>query len=201
VNSFVVPAMILFNIIIFSYTLYTKGVPDFHLASDNKTWMISPFLYASFNLSLALAVLVPLGSEGKNPKILWTGGMIGGLGLGLLLFLSNFSLTAYFNEIKEAEIPMSQIIANWHPVIHAFFNLILFGEIFTTIVGNIFGLTKQVHSLYPQISSRRWIILLIGIAYLISQFGFSRLIQSFYPIFGYISIGTFILILYKTKQK
>ncbi len=201
VNSFVVPAMILFNLIIFSYTWYTKGWPTFNVAPAHDFWVISPFLYASFNLSLALAVLVPLASESKNPTVLWAGGMIGGLGLGLLLFLSNYSLTAYFYEIINAEIPMAKIVSHWHPLLHGFFNLIIFGEIFTTLVGNIFGLTKQVHSLYPEISSKRWMIILIFIAYVISQFGFSKLIHLFYPVFGYISIGTFALLLLRKKNK
>lgn len=200
VNSFVVPAMILFNLIIFGYTLYTKGFPNFNLTPANEFWMISPFLYASFNLSLALAVLVPLASESKNSLVLWAGGMLGGLGLGLLLFLSNYSLTAYFYDIINAEIPMAKIVSHWHPLLHVFFNLIIFGEIFTTLVGNIFGLTKQVHSLYPNLPSNRWMIILIFISYVISQFGFSRLIHFFYPIFGYISIGTFILLLVRKNK-
>lgn len=195
VNSFVVPTMILFNLLICVYTFYAKGFPTFPPPTGNHSWLASPFLYSSFNLSLALAVLVPLASESNQSRILWRGGLLGGLGLGLLLFLSNYALTAYFGEVAAAEIPMAQIVAHWNPFLSLFFNLVIFGEIFTTLVGNIFGLSKQMLSLYPHFSKKIPILSLILLSYVISQFGFARLIHFFYPIFGYISVGTFLLIL------
>lgn len=195
VNTFVVPAMILLNLVIFGISFYTKGLPSFSLPAPSDSWLASPFLYSSFNLSLALAVLVPLASESNKPSILKAGGFLGGLGLGLLLFLSNYSLTANFNEIAGAEIPMAKIVSQWNPFLHHFFNMVIFGEIFTTLVGNIFGLSKQVQSLYPRIPFNKLILLLILVSYVISQFGFARLVHFFYPIFGYISIGFFALLL------
>ncbi len=202
VNSVVVPLMIAFNLLIAIKTFTIHGIASAPSLPAAGGWLYSPFLYVSFNVILGLAVLVPLGNEIRDKYSIIGGGIIGGLGLGLLLFLSNYALSAHFEQIRGAEIPMAQIVSMFSPVVHWLFSLIILGEIFTTLVGNVFGLTRQLELFLPPSFQKQFIILsLLLVCYVISQFGFSTLVHHLYPLFGYISAGTLILIFSKKKRQ
>lgn len=202
INTIVVPVMLLFSMLIGIATLGSGRAATALPAPtpDSDLWMLSPFLYAAFNLTLALAVLVPLGSEFQNRQTIIAGGIMGGVGLGILLWLSNFVLTAHLPQIEGAEIPMAVIVVNFGPLVQWLFSLVIFGEIFTTLAGNVFGITRQLRRLFPpSVTERTLIIGLLAICCFISQFGFAVLVHHLYPLFGIIGCITLLLIFMKKK--
>ncbi len=197
VNTFVVPIMIGFSLLIGLKTFIAQDAASLPALPSASGWMLAPLLYVSFNMTLALAVLTPLGSEADDKRAIIGGGIIGGMGLGILLFLANYALTVHWGSINNVEIPMAAIVSHFHPVIYWLFNLVILGEILTTLTGNIFGLTRQLEQLFPEVNGRGVIVLLLVICYAISQFGFSTLIHHLYPLFGFLSALTFIMIFIK----
>lgn len=203
VNTIVVPLMLLFSVLIgigtFGSGRAAAAVPT--PSMENGLWMVSPFLYASFNLTLALAVLVPLGSEFHDRRMIIAGGVVGGIGLGVLLWLSDFALAAHLPQIEGAEIPMAVIVSNFGPLAQWLFSLVIFCEIFTTLAGNVFGITRQLRRLFPpSVTEQTLIIGLLAICCFISQFGFSTLVHHLYPLFGVIGCLTLLLIFMKKKS-
>lgn len=196
-NSVVVPVMLLVTMIVVMYTLHTPGSDNWlRLTSDappGKAWT-APILYASYNLSMGQAVLVPLGSEMKDRSILKWGGLVGGAGLGLLLFAGHFALSAHMPGVAQFEIPMGHIVGDLGSGIRLLFLLAIFGEIFTTFIADVYGLSLQI------CQRTRWkthgvVVSVLFLSYLVSQFGFSKLLSTLYPLFGLISLVWFAMMI------
>lgn len=190
VNSVVVPVMIFFSITIFatSQSMPTSAnwldrTSDFSLF---RIWM-SPFLYSAYNLATAQAVLVPLGSSVQDRSVIRIGGIVGGIGIGLMLLAAHISLSAHMPGIMQFEIPTGFIIAGLGRFFQLLFILVIFGEIFTTFVGDVYGLTLQIKE-RTGIGEKTVIFGILAISYLLSQFGFRSLLSSLYPLFGLISL-------------
>jgi uncharacterized membrane protein YkvI len=187
INSLVVPLMITFTVIL---GLNHIGVDasKAHLPFQwNWRWITSPFLYAAFNLAMAQAVLVPLGREFRDPTIIRWGGIIGGSGLGVMLLISHLSLQTHFDFIQEASVPMAKLVTLYGQNAAFLFSLIIFGEIFTTITGNVFGLARHIQNAYHISHGLAAVTILLG-AFLISQWDFRTLVAVLYPVFGGISL-------------
>ncbi|MCM3652377.1 hypothetical protein [Metabacillus litoralis] len=196
VNIIVVPMLILFCTIL--------GVQSFSLEPLSKLpeettgsfrWVISAFSYAAFNLTMASAVLVPLASEINDEKVLRRGGMIGGILLTIILISSHFALSTLSN-IMQYDIPMAQVMKTTILSLYFIYIAVIYGEIFTSVIGNLYGLEKQITS-FMKIPRMVIICAILCIAAFISKIGYSSLISSLYPIFGYICLGMLALLIIK----
>ncbi|WP_018665320.1 GerAB/ArcD/ProY family transporter [Heyndrickxia acidiproducens] len=200
VNTFVVPMMIVFNLLLMSQSVRTEGFsrlfwarPDFH---ESVQAVIQALSYAAFNLALAQAVLVPVASEAGDKKTVRLGGILGGLFLTILLFSSHFSLVT-LPDISSLEIPMAHIVKTSFPSIYFIYVMIIFCEIFTSILGDVYGLEKQLQTYLPVKSSWIFLFILIVIA-LISRMHYGALLSVLYPVFGYFSLLFIVMLVIKT---
>ena len=114
---------------------------------DGWKAVVSPFSYTAFNLSLAQAVLVPVAAEIKDEGTIRRGGMIGGAALTIILIASHLTLIMLPN-FEAYEIPMAIIMKNLASGLYWIFVLVIYGEIFTSIIGNVYGLEKQIKQVY-----------------------------------------------------
>ncbi|AOH54082.1 hypothetical protein ABE28_006935 [Peribacillus muralis] len=200
VNSFVVPIMICFSIILFCSTLgngeffhnLTK-VPDEVITL--KT-ILSPFAYTAFNLALAQAVLVPVAYEVRDEKVIKRGAILGGIFLTVILLTGHFSLMT-LPGVNSFEIPSAVIMRTAASQLYWMFILVIYGEIFTSVIGNIYGLQRQI-SRYIKWPSILIIALIFFIALGIGELGYGRLLGYIYPVFGYISL-LFLMLVWKSK--
>ncbi|MEH6940277.1 YkvI family membrane protein, partial [Bacillus sp. JJ722] len=201
VNMLVVPAMILFSVLLFVQVI---GTPDylqafFYIPSEVNYWgsIISPFLYSSFNLALAQAVIVPVANEIKEPSIIKSGGVLGGICLTLILLTSHLSLITLPN-ILEYDIPSAELMKSVATPFYWVFIFVIYGEIFTSLVGNVFGLEKQLQK-YFNIKSMLIFLAIIIAAYSVSLIQYRTLLSVLYPLFGYVSL-LFLLLLFRSKE-
>ncbi|CAM2956661.1 hypothetical protein PASE110613_09475 [Paenibacillus sediminis] len=189
-NSIVVPMMLALSVLIISNTIHMPNADRFiHLTTDSSltaTWA-APFMYTAFNLSMAQAVLVPIGSHTESRRVIRLGGIIGGIGIGFMLMAAHFAMSPLMPGIMQFEIPMGNIASMLGIVIQIVYVILIYLEIFTTFVADIYGVTLQ---LQPRISlSPKLIrIALLFICFFLSQFGFSSLLSILYPLFGLISM-------------
>jgi uncharacterized membrane protein YkvI len=193
VNSFVVPIMAIFSLVLMIDTIAGPGLrgwPASPGGSSASPWAaaLSPFLYAAFNLSMAQAVLVPLGSSVGDPRVLRRGAWIGGIGIGLLLLAGHFTLSARMPGISRLDIPMGGIASEFGTWIHWTYVLLIFSEIFTTLVSDIYGLTVQLQE-RTRFSRAALTAGLLAVCFVIGQFGFGPLLSALYPFFGMLSLG------------
>ncbi|WP_010273250.1 YkvI family membrane protein [Paenibacillus senegalensis] len=205
VNSLVMPAMLIFLLIVAGSLIsagdFTPGPAAMYTTAGNG-WLLSAFSYAALNMALVQAVLVPLGSEINDEKVLRWGGLWGGIGVGIMLMIVHFALLAKMPLISQYAIPMGEVIRNFGPWIHILFLIVIYGEIFTTLVGNVFGLIRQLSNTNTfrrlQPIPGNWLVLFILLLCLIiSQFGFSSLMVHLYTYFGYLGLILLVLLVFR----
>lgn len=186
VNSFVVPIMVGFSFMLMFLSFKLPNFLDQLLyipyAEDGWKSVVAPFSYTALNLGLAQAVLVPVAAEIKDEQTVKWGGIIGGILLTLILLSSHFTLVM-LPDIESYEIPMAVIMKNLASGFYWIFILVIYGEIFTSVIGNVFGLERQVKT-YFSFPSILIVSVIFVISYLISLIEYGALLSFLYPIFG-----------------
>jgi uncharacterized membrane protein YkvI len=191
VNSIVVPAMLLFTLIILWDTAHGPGADRWLTmrtdAPQLAAWA-SPLLYAAFNLSMAQAVLVPLGSRIKDRKTIIAGAWLGGVGIGAMLLVGHIALSARMPGIAQFDIPMGGIARELGSLLQWAYTFLIFAEIFTTLLCDIYGLTLQLSARlgWPEQAITAG---LLAVCWAGSQIGFGPLLSTLYPLFGALSLG------------
>src|SRR4051812_7926700 len=193
VNTFVVPLMISFSVIlmIFSVQLpnFMKQLLFIPHAEDGWKSVIAPFSYVALNLGLAQAVLVPIATEVKDDWTIKWGGILGGAALTLILCASHFTLIMLPN-LDMYNIPMAIVMKNLAPFLYWIYVLVIYGEIFTSVIGNVFGLDRQLKQYLP-IPTIISVTAIFLVSYLISLVNYGTLLSYLYPLFGYICMVFF----------
>jgi uncharacterized membrane protein YkvI len=203
VNSIVVPLMLCFIGMIVWNTWNHPGSDNWlSLASDYSTLQIwlSPMLYAAFNLSMAQGVLVPLGGQTVDRSVLYWGGVLGGLIIGIMLMAGHYAISAKMPGITQYDIPMGQLISNLGWVWQLIFITVIYGEIFTTFIADLFGLSTQIEQ-HIQLSRNHILLILLLFTYIVSQFGFKSLLSTLYPLFGLFSLIWLVILIWHRKDK
>jgi len=188
INSLVVPVMLLFTLIL-AVRLTGEDWGNAPLAAGSHgKWLWSALLYAGFNLAMAQAVLVPVGHESGQESVIRRGGILGGIGLGVMLLTSHFSLWIDWDRVKDLDIPIARLISTYGNWMAILFAIVVYGEIFTTVAGNVFGLARQLQSIWKLAPLAGATLILFG-SFLLSQWGFRSLVSSLYPAFGVIGLA------------
>lgn len=112
------------------------------------------------------------------------GGILGGAALTLILGASHFTLIM-LPDVEMYNIPMAVIMKNLAPFLYWIFVLVIYGEIFTSVIGNIFGLDRQLKQYLP-IPTIISVAVLFLVSYVISLVNYGTLLSYLYPLFGYI---------------
>lgn len=196
VNTFVVPIMISFSLMLMAISIRMPHFFDQLVviphADDGWKAVVAPFSYTAFNLALAQAVLVPIATEIKNDWTIKWGGMLGGAALTIILLSSHFTLIM-LPDLQKYEIPMAVIMKKVASGFYWVFVLVIYSEIFTSVIGNVFGLDRQIKQIIP-ISTLVSISLIFIVTYTISLVDYGELLSYLYPLFGYVSLVFFILL-------
>ncbi|WP_318504989.1 GerAB/ArcD/ProY family transporter [Bacillus sp. T3] len=202
VNIFVVPLMISFSIFLMfksvqlpQFTEQLMYIP--HIADGWKA-VVTPFSYAAFNLFLAQAVLVPVATEIQDDDTVKWGGMLGGIALTLILLCGHFVLIM-LPQVETYEVPMAIIVKNIASGLYWIYVFIIYGEIFTSVIGNVFGLERQLRN-YLSLPSIAIICCIFISTYFISLVEYGELLSYLYPLFGYFSL-VFIILLWMKPLK
>jgi uncharacterized membrane protein YkvI len=201
-NSIIVPIMLTCVISIFVYSFlqgeYKPNMQYFESIPWWK-WIVSGISYAALNLGLAVSVLVPLGGEVKNTKVLRMGGMLGAIGLGVMLLGAQYAMSTRIPMILEFEVPMGFLSSTFSPLMQGLFVAALWGEIFSTLIANVFGLTSQLTSPHKPLQGPLVTILILTLAFFVAQVGFSNIVHYLYPLFGNLSFVLLLMLLWPRK--
>ena len=207
INSFIVPGLIgtitLITFLYFAFcrdTILFSNISGFHVKKSGLA--ISTILYAGYNTLSASGVLVPLSTQMKKTKTMIIGVIVGAIGLTILCLMINLLLTVNQPYIYNYEIPLLFVANRFGNIIQALLLVIIWLEMFSTEVSDIYSISKTLEQSF-NIKFKKAIFIVLGIALLISQFGFGNLITKLYPMFGLLSlifISQCIIFFFKHKK-
>jgi len=197
INKVVVPFIILSTLII-SYLGIRNGnsvllLNEFDGININP--MFSGVLYACFNIVTAIAILPVLGSNAKGGKSIKRATLIGGIAIGLMVFLSYVAMLANYDIIRNIEIPI-EIIARKTGLISGYiYSTSFLIAIFTTAVSSLYGV-------YTRFGENKFYLLLaVILTYICSLAGFSTVVAYLYPFMGYMGIVMLGFIIWSNRRR
>lgn len=156
--------------------------------TNNYKWLTSAIMYVSYNIISAIVVLSSLGSVMKSQATAIKGGLMGGLALGVLSMFIIMPLLLLFNDVNSLEIPMlgvSKYVVKRGDLVYSF---LIWISMFTTVVSNSFGFITRICDII-NINFKLITILFCLVTIPVAKMGFARLVNVFYPLFGYLSTG------------
>lgn len=195
-NSALIPYLLLITISM-SLILIIRPVDSVVMSSKFSTmlqgsWLGSAVLYSSYNLILAVAVLIPFAQEKDSIK----GAVLGGVGFLILSVIVILALLKQASNVVGTDLPLLYLATIISPVMRYLYVIALWMAMISTAVGNGFGLTKQLEKamgLSPGVAAGLVIMSVAPIA----TFNFASLVNSLYPLLGYFGLIIVIGLLYQ----
>ena len=201
VSSLLVPILIAFITIICFLNIKDINImklDNYLVESNNFKFIIDSILYCSYNSILLIPVLITLKDYINSKNQVANISIITSI-IVILLSISIFLILIKVDvDISKLEMPAVYVVSKMAKAFKNIYGFIILGSIFTTAVslGNSFlqNVSKNKKS-YTQIAT---IICITSV--IISEIGFSNLINYLYPIFGYLGlIQIFRLIFIKVR--
>ncbi len=195
VSKYLVPILIIFVFIIGSINLISINIDNVKIPEIKRDWILSSILYCSYNLILLVPILITLKNHLEKEKNIKFIAIISGI-IMIILSLFIYMLLAKPNiELAEIEMPVVYVISNFFEKYKKIYAFIILSSIFTTAISVGNGLLQNINK---KEKSYTQLVLYMCITSLpISIFGFSKLVNCIYPLFGYIGIIQIIYIIFK----
>ena len=188
-SNFIVPFLIFFIFFIGIKNIVQIRTIDFYQMKNN--WILSMLIYNSYNFILLMPVLISLKKQITKEKNIKKVSILVTI-IILILSISIFFLllNANIKEIENQEMPIVYIISNYFNKYKKIYAFIVLASIFTTAIsvgiGFLQNISKNSNS-YPQ-----FVLFML----LMSNIGFSKLLNFIYPVFGYIGILQIVIIFF-----
>lgn len=196
VSKYIVPILIICVLIIGIINFSQIDINEIQYISQTKdNWISSAIIYCSYNLILLIPVLITLRNFIKSKKDI----RIISIATGVIIFVLSIIIFTLLMKIEiniqTIEMPVVYVIRTYYAKFKPIYAFIILASIFTTAISLGIGLLQNIElkeKSYPQI------VALMCISSLpISYFGFSKLVNFIYPLFGYIGIIQILLIMRK----
>lgn len=192
-SNLIVPFLIFFIFFIGIKNIVQIRTIDFHQMKNN--WILSMIIYNSYNFILLMPVLISLKKQiTKEKNIKKVSILVTIIILILSINIFFLLLNANIKEIENQEMPIVYIISNYFNKYKKIYAFIVLASIFTTAisVGICFlqNISKNSNS-YPQ-----FVLFMCITSLLMSNIGFSKLLNFIYPVFGYIGILQIVIIFF-----
>lgn len=166
-------------------------------------WPVGAVTYAAYNAFATIGILIPMGSLLNDTKVIRRGLYLG----SAILFLLAGSIICALSARPDAgltELPMMTLAGNIHPILSAFYGLLMAFGMFAAALGSLVALLVQMGLRWPKAEEKRVTVTVIlsAIAFLGSLLGFGNLVGTVYPLFGYASVPLlgFLLLNYRRSH-
>ncbi|MCL6592899.1 MAG: hypothetical protein K6T31_02905 [Alicyclobacillus sp.] len=214
-NAFIVPVMA-------GFALYAGGVAGHNswvhgwgdglnlapLAAPGTPWAEalrwvgaagSALLYGAFNIGLAAGVLLPVGAEVGRERILRAGAWLGATVLGMMLAAVALALHVFSPQALAFHLPLAYVASRLGAGLQWLYVFVLWAEIFSTLVGDVFACIRQVGVRSRQ-GTAVAALFVLALAFACSQVGFSAVIRYAYPVFGWVSAALLAALLWPREK-
>ncbi|MBU4534127.1 MAG: hypothetical protein KJ650_10960 [Firmicutes bacterium] len=189
VNAVLVPLKIILVVVVCLLALLVGGGGSevIEEAVTERTvvgsWLVSAFLYVSYNMVVPVAVLSSLGCHLNRQQAI-RGAVAGGLALGVAASIVTLAVVTFFSDLALYEVPMLFLAGIVHPAVRTIISVVIWMAVFTTAIANAHGLASR----WALPGTTRYRVVGVSATLLVVPLAFidfSFLIGFFYPLFGY----------------
>ncbi len=196
-NEILVPLLLL--LIIY---LGTKNIPymlkqndRIMLITGQSGWIFSSILYASYNSIILIPVLTSLINYIDSKKSIIKISIISSITIIILaLIIYGLFLRGEFF-VSELEMPLIEITMQFGKIFKHIYGFVIIASIFTSVISAGYSFLGNICKSKKGYNSVLLIMCVTGI--LISNIGFSNLVEILYPIFGVLGLIQIFLLLKK----
>ena len=192
VSEYVVPVLIIFIVIVGGINLVTIN-SEVEMAAIKKGWLLSSVSYCSYNMILLIPALISLRKQINKTSNIKYIAIITGILMIIMSIMIFMLLPKSDIDISTLEMPIVYIIRAFFAKFKPIYAFIILSSIFTTAISIGIGFLQNISKTkksYPQLVFFMCITSLI-----VSNFGFSKLVNFVYPFFGYLGILQIIFLL------
>lgn len=193
-SNIVVPILIISLIIIGTINFKELDFLNAYkiLKENNNHFLLKAILYCSYNSILLIPVLITLKKYLKSKKQLKLVSIIITIFIIILSLIIYSILFGVDVDINKLEMPAVYAISNINKILKPLYGLIILSSILTTAVS--LGTSFLQNIAYNEKSYTHFANIMCISSVIISQIGFSNLVNSLYPIFGYLGLVQILLI-------
>ena len=166
--------------------------------SDN--WFFSSLLYVSYNGILGIVIMCSLLPYLKTRRTAVVGGITGGALLCFTALVIHAAIYQFYPVAFEKELPILAILKSFDSPAGSLYAVILWLAMMTSAVTAGFCFAERVGRTM-KIDRRMVTVVLCITAVPLSTLGFSRLISTIYPVFGYLGMFMILVILTQSAVK
>lgn len=197
-SSFITPVLIFGILGVGLYIIVNKDASVFNVAAGfgaiTHNWFFSSLLYVSYNSIIAVVVMCSLLPYLKSRSVAAAGGIFGGLMLSFMAVVLNFVLYMFYPDVMSNELPVLSIVDRYNSILGEFYTILLLLAMFISAVTAGYGFVERISN-KVKISKKILILVICGFTIPLSNIGFSGLISTIYPIFGYMGMFMVFMIL------
>ena len=198
INEYIVPVLLFFIVFLgiknIPYIIESKAVLE--IETKQMGFIINSLLYASYNSIILIPILVNIKKYYNSKKEIKLISIISGLFIIILsLCIYGLLLRGQFF-VKELELPLLQIISEFGIIFKYIYSFIIIASILTSAISTGYSFLENVSKSKKNYQINLIIICIVGV--LVSNIGFSNLVQILYPLFGILG---FIQIIFLLNRK
>ena len=194
-NLIIVPLMFTGTLVVAIFAIQNRCAESLPNTAD-FSWILAALQFSSYNLVLAIPVLLSLAKKYPWLTHLKSGGWLGGLVLGIMAGLIHWSIIFHYTHLQESPLPMMDLARIAGKGVYWVYALVLWCEMLTTLLADIYGVAQRLVAATGW-KFRFWVVVLTLTGVLIGEIGFSNLVAKFYPLFGYFCLVVLFLMMVK----
>jgi uncharacterized membrane protein YkvI len=204
ISSLVTPILVIGILGFGIYIIFSKEVAVFSF-SDSMTkmtdnWFFSSLLYVSYNSITSIVVMCSLLPYLKSKKTAHFGGILGGMMLCVMAIVINFAIYLFYPNIISKELPVMGMVDSYNIFLGGVYSVILLLAMFISALTAGFGFVERISN-KVNINKKIIILIICAISIPLSSVGFSGLISTIYPVFGYMGMFMIFVILIQSFVK
>lgn len=201
INSYLIPILlfIIFYLGIRNIPYLIESGAKIEIPTKQSGFLMSSLLYASYNSILLIPVLISMKSYIQTEKQIKRISVLTGIFITILSFCIYGLLLKGQFYIEELELPLLEITNQFGKGFVSLYGFVIIISIFTSAISAGYSFLENISK--NRKAYKRNLIGMSILGILVSNIGFSSLVQILYPFFGILGLIQIILIIYNRNQK
>ena len=188
INTLLIPILIFFILFIgIKYNSQINTNVELNLNNNiTNNWILSSLIYTSYNCIVLIPILISLKKEIKNKFQIKIISILSGIIIGILAVIIYKLLFIIGAQIKQIEMPLVFIAGKLGKIYKYIYGIVILSAIFTSAISSGYAFLENTTKTKKQYKILCLVICISSI--FVSKIGFSSLVNTLYPIFGYLGL-------------